>query len=892
MGMRQVVAMETLVRVLTGAGFYMLSICALAQVNPDSDPAEDAQAKVLAPITVTGYHIKRIDTEGPAPLLVFEREDFERAGINTLEEFARYLPINLPEEIRQYGAIGATGFDLRGIGIDTTLTLVNGYRIAPFAQLAENAVDINSIPVSAIERIEILKDGASAIYGADAIAGVVNIILRENFNGMEASAGYGVSQEGDGREILADFIAGRDSGRGNILFSLSWYDREPQAMSDRDWSDSTDYSSIGGPDWGAVLGSPPTLYRYDTELFEADPECGTDPSVSSVGDSPNGPRYGTACKYNYPSSTELLWGIERVGLSLSGRYEIKPNLSFFGDLLYSEVEGETHRAPSPIGGSSVIETWYHLPFVSANHPDNPFGTDGELLTRPLDTGNRIHINNSRAYRTILGVEGIWGAWDWRFSGLASKNRVEKEFQNMVSNTGFQLALLGLGGPNENLWYNPFGYEPHNDQPIIDWLRTTARLKDTSGEYSADLLFNRLFGSLPGGQVGVAIGFQYREQELEQWADEQLMSGDLVPRHDPVSADRDITSAFVEFNLPLLDSLEAQLALRYENYSDFGSTTNPKLALRWQPLFSLMFRVSYSTSFKPPSFYELYAPPAQDWQWYFDTVRCEYIDSPDDCWIQAPLVDSGNQDLDAEKGKSWFAGMVWEPGFLPGLELQLDFWKFSHEDRIEWLRGQWVLDRGGDFGIFREPTEPDGTPGRIILVKETFVNTDELLTEGFDTTLRYSWQTDNMGDFRASLMHTYIDKWVITDSVHLNIQGKNFAGTYGWTTALPRNRANVNFSWDRWPHGAAANIHYIGHYENSSNLWVDGVETEKPMIIPDHTTLDLQYSYNFEKLRNATLRLGCNNVADEDPPLTYDPINQPFHDARGRFFYIRWQQPIW
>jgi len=463
---------------------------------------------------------------------------------------------------------------------------------------------------------------------------------------------------------------------------------------------------------------------------------------------------------------------------------------------------------------------------------------------------------------------------------------------MVLHTDFQLALLGLGGPNGDLWYNPFGFEPQNDPLIKDWLTTTARLEDSSEERSIDLLFSRLFGALPGGPAGVAIGLQYREQELGQWADEQLRSGDLGTTHDPVSAARDIGAAYIEFSLPLLDSLEAQLALRYEDYSDFGSTTNPKIALRWRPLATLMFRASYSTSFKPPSFYELYSPLYHNWDWYFDVERCEYTGLPEDCdWYQYPVEESGNPDLDPEKGHSWFAGMVWEPEFLPGFEFQLDFWEFSHEDRIEWIDGQLVLDEGGDFGIVREPTEPDGTPGRIILVRETFINTDELRTRGFDTTVRYHWQTDRAGNFRASLMHTYIDKWVMTDSVKLHILDRNYAGRYRWDIALPRNRANVNISWDKGAHGAAANIHYIGHYENNLNLYVDGVETEQPMIIPSHTTVDLQYSYTFEKLKNAILRIGCNNVTDKHPPLTYWPGNEPFHDARGRFYYLRWQQPI-
>jgi outer membrane receptor protein involved in Fe transport len=564
----------------------------------------------------------------------------------------------------------------------------------------------------------------------------------------------------------------------------------------------------------------------------------------------------------------------------------------FGDVLYNQVEGKENQAPQPIGASSLVETFTGAPYVPADHPGNPFGTDGELRSRLLDIGNRREVNKATAYRAVLGLEGLWDDWDWQLSGLASKSKVNKHYLNEVLIDHYQLALLGAGGPNGNQWYDPFGANPQNDPSILDWLTTDASSRDSSKEYSTDLLFRRMFGAFPGGPVGFAIGLQYRKQELDQWADENLLNGALHVTHEPVSADRDIASAYFEFKLPLLDSLEAQLALRYEHYSDFGSTTNPKIALRWQPLPSLMFRGSWSTSFKPPSFYELYIPLQRSVSQYRDTVRCEITGLPEDCTSREYRSEGGgNPNLDPETGESWFAGMVWTPEFLPGFEFQLDFWKFRHEDRIEWLSGQTVLDEGGDLGIIREPPEPDGTPGQIILVQETFFNIDALLTRGFDTTMRYSWQTDRAGNFRASLMHTYIDQWKIVESASGNfLLNKNVAGHW-WGVAVPRNRANVNISWDMGQHAAAANIHYIGHWYNLDNLWVDGEPTDQPMIIPSHTTLDLQYSYTFERLRNAIVRFGCNNVTDKDPPLIYWPTNEPLHDGRGRFFYLRWQQPI-
>lgn len=881
-------------RILTGMGLLIFSICAFPQTNPTTDPAEDETAIVLQPITVTGSRIKRIDLEGPMPVVIFNRADLERAAVNTLEEFARNLPLNwgpFGDAIGMlYGRdVGYAGFDLRGIGTDSTLTLVNGRRISPYPRYSGTAIDINAIPIAAIERIEVLKDGASAIYGAEAIAGVVNIILRTDYDGIEASAGYGLTEHGDNDEVLADFVAGRNDGRSSIMFALSWYNRDHVFSRDRDWASTTDYSDIGGPASGSSMGSPPTLLRYDTFSYEADPECGADPLVTWPA--PFGA--GTVCRFNYKQYDGLITGIEQLGATLSGRYEIKANLSLFGDLLYSDRQSENNQAPAPIQGSPLIETYTGLPYVPADHPNNPFGTDGELRARILDAGTRDYSVDSKAYRLVAGVEGAWSHWDWLATVLLARNKVHNRGQNEISQTRFQQALLGQGGPNGDLTYNPFGYHPQNDSEVIGWITATHLGRYESKTKGIEFETQGFFGALAGGPVGLAAGLEFRKQDLEQWYDEETQSGDLAGfgALTPVSADRKVSSAYAEFSLPLHDTIEVQLAARYDHYDDFGSTTNPKVAIRWQPIPYLVFRGSYSTSFSPPSFEELFAPPATTISYYVDSVRCEITGLPQDCdWWEYPVQFSGNPDLEPEEGTSWFAGVVWEPPLIPGLNIQLDFWKFEHENRISTWDPQTILDEGGDLGIIREPDEPDGTPGRIIRVESMYINAEELLTRGFDTTVRYGWNTERAGDFEISLIHTYTDRYEYTSSTLGWLEGENFAGKI-LDHPIPRNRGNLNFSWSKGSHGAAANVHYVGHYQNWGNDWVDGVETDDPMIVSSHTTLDLQYSHLFENLRNARLRIGCINCTGKEPPLTYYPFPEAYHDPRGRVYYIRWQQPI-
>ncbi len=887
-----------------GLSLLLFSFGVFAQDSSGDEPDED-EALVLEKMQVTGYHLKRIDIEGPVPVVVFEREDLEQAGIATIEEFARYLPVNFAAIEEPWGANGQASFDIRGIGPGATLTLVNGQRIAPFPWEYANTVDVNAIPVSAIDRIEILKDGASAIYGADAIAGVVNIILRTEFDGAEISAGYGVSEHGDADEFLVDLVSGKDFDRGGFMFSVSYFDRELVPRRARDWSSELDFTDLGGPNYRSAMGSPPTILRYDkyfsgaySEIWEHDPECGIDPLYSSVGPSRWGSEYGTSCRFNWAQLQTLLNGQERLGVTLSGNYQFTSGTTFFGDFFFTNMQAQGIMAPAPFMGSPALPTIFGGPYVPAEHPNNPFGTDGELAYRPLDMGNRVNNTDSNSYRLSLGLEGTLGAWDWRATLVGSKSQVDEKETNVMRLTRFQEALLGMGGDDGNQWYNPFGFEPQNDPALVDWLRVDVETRNTSHDRTAEALVSRIFGKLPGGAIGLAVGAQYREQELDQRADEDLLTGDLSGGsvYSPVSGDRGIFSAYVEFNLPLHYTLEAQVALRFEDYSDFGDTTNPKIALRWQPANWIMLRGSWTTSFLAPDLWQLNAPHTPTLFGVEDTVRCEYTGAPEDCDFGTyPGAYGGNPDLEPEDGESWFAGLVWQPNFLPAFEFQLDFWKFKHSERIEALAPQIVLDKGWDLGITREPTEPDGTPGRIISVYQTGWNLETFETSGFDTTMRYSWQSKKAGDFQASLMHTYIDRWIFTESPYE--EPYNYAGKAIWIP-IPRNRANINLSWSLDSHHVALNLHYLGHYKAIwEDVWVNGERTDEHWDVPSQTTFGLQYAYTFEKLRNARLSIGCINCSGETPPIKSTPTEfaappaSPYLDLRGSYWYLRWQQPF-
>jgi outer membrane receptor protein involved in Fe transport len=888
--------------------FLLLALTITQTVIAQSDAVEgdetDEKPLVLDRFAVTGYHLKRTDMQGPAPVVVFTMEDLDQSGVNTLDDFFRYLPQNLGndgETLRQYSSsAGAASINLRGIGIDSTLTLIDGYRITPYGNYGANIdpyVDINSIPISAIERIEILKDGASAIYGADAIAGVVNIILRKNYTGIELSAGYLTTTEGDGAEWNVDLLWGWQNESTNIMLSLSYFDKNPVLAKNRSFADDVDFSDQGGPNYRAFNSSPSTWYRYDNFLEGVDEDCGIDPFITSVAVHPF---FGAYCAYNFAYVASLTNDSESFGGTFLLDHAFNDQLRGFADFFYSRRDNIQTIAPSPIVGGVLFPTLFGLPYVPANHPDNPEGVDLELAYRAVDLGNRVTHSETDIYRFVVGLEGNADLWDWKASLLTSRSNIDSIQRNSVFNSRLQLGLVGMGGDGGNLWYNPFGADPGNSPEILDWTKDDLRLGSKTTEWAADMEASTWFGNLPGGDIGMAVGIQFRHQEIDQYADKALQSGEISGGggQAAIDSDRDVFSAFAEFNLPLHATLEAQLAARYEHYSDFGSSTNPKVAMKWQPISSLALRGSWGTSFKPPSFRELYDPDTLDSRFYTDVERCEITGAVEDCQLSAyNRVYRGNPNLQPEDGSSTFLGVVWSPDFWPGFSFEVDYWKFKHEDRIILLDPQVILDANGDTGILREPQTPEdielGAPGRIILVEESFRNSDVLKTSGLDFTAFYSWETEKAGEFRASLFATWISEYKLTDTNLFNAEpGKNYAGKYFANTfPVPRWRGNFNLNWNLLQHAASATVHYTGQYQNNTNEWEDGFETDRPWTIPDRFTLDIQYSYIFKKLRDAVLRVGCQNCTDEKPPTTFTMFGEYFHDPRGALVYIRWQQPF-
>jgi len=876
------------------------------EVASDETPTDNNfEESVLEEVIVTGSRVRRSNLDSPSPVLVIESSALVDAGITTLGEFARYLPQNADtvsdSASGTTGLLGSAGFNLRGIGLDATLTLVNGRRIAPFGGSSDTSpfVDINAIPVAAIERIEVLLDGASAIYGSEAVAGVVNIILKQAVEHLTFEAGYLTASEGDGSEWEANLTGGWNNASTRVLATMSWFERELIWSRDRAFSREADLSSVGGFNSRSPLSSPPSIRILSPITVLADPACPENSDTASIFHdfAPNGTPI-TQCRFNYPAFTTLQQPSERWAGTATLWHDFSSGVSAFAEAIYSRNETQTVLAPTPLINYRV----------RADHPQNPFQKNLTIRYRLLDAGDRGFDTTATTWRLVAGLEGELRSWEWEVGLSRSEGSSESTRFNGVLGAEFQDALYGLGGPNSNQYYNPFGLNPQNPPEVLNEILISGTGTElNSSETSVDAQINGSFGELRGGPIGMAFGGQWRKIGLEQMADPEELSGVILGGSGilPLIDERTVGSVFAEAVLPLLPKLEAQLAVRYDEYNDFGSTTNPKIGIGWRPRDDVLLRATWGTSFRPPTFRELFDPEFE-FEGFLaeDPLRCPATGAPEDCIaIFVPASNAGNPELEPDDGETWLLGFAWEPDSRPGLSLSVDFWKIEHNDRI--MNTEPVFDfllanLSPDINPLVDraaPTSADlvlGIPGVITSIRNTYINASKVSTRGLDVTSRYLWQTDTAGEFQFSVSYTYLDEYSVGISQFGVELLEDWAGTResGQDGALPHHRGNLGSQWNYNQHSVSALLHYIGSYYSPVNLVLNNRETDTRFKIGAYTQLDLQYSYVFKTLRDATLRLGCQNCTDNAPPVyNYSVVAEAFHEARGALIYVRWSQPF-
>lgn len=862
-------------RIRTGVAILIASGC--ASIALQAPPVWAEEAGVVEEIIATGTRIPRgPDFNSASPLTVIDRETIDRSGYTNLQQLFEKSPVAGNGTFSTRGnnqdstANGASAVSLRGLGADATLVLVNSRRVAisSFAEgVTTNFVDINNLPVSAIERVEVLKDGASAVYGSDAVAGVVNVILRDDFEGFEVSGSYGDTTEQDNAERTISAIMGISGEDSNLTLMFDYFKNDTLFNKERGSLGSADQSSKGGQDFRSSRGFPG---RFIVDgVTTIDPAC---PPASVAGQT---------CVYDYGPWNLLTPEATRTGIMLLGHKAIAEDIEVFTEIAVQHNESIAQGAPTPLDEDAGLT-------VPVTHPDNPYPGATTLAVgryRTVDAGARQWDIESDTLRMVAGLRGSFNDWDWEISGQRGRSESDQtggRSQGWVR-TDFLQDEIDAGR------YNPFGGTFNPDSVISD-ITTSLVRKGESNITAYDATISGSLLDLSAGPVQMAAGLEYRDEDVSDVPDDQFQRG-LIFGTESVSAkaDRDISSAFIEFAVPILDTLDLELAARYDDYSDFGDTTNPKVAVRWQPIDMLAFRGSWGTGFRAPSLAQIGLGPSQESLFFVDTFGCAdnivYCASTD-----YTVVFAGNPRLDAEESDNFNIGVTLEPA--DGLNIAVDFWDIQQDNKIDDASLGFLLNQcnvQNSTVCVRGTPLPGDTLGPLQSVNSGFINIGDQSVRGVDVGIVYSMDLAG-GVLAVNLDYSHLLEF---QRKELNASSTGFVtrqlkGEYEY----PEHRWVLAGDWAISDWGVNLTVNYIGEFEDTPDIDFDGTldyDENRSRTVDAFVTVNVQGRYT--GFGNTTIVLGLDNALDEDPPFAVGDGDgdlygyvQSQHSPRGSFAY--------
>jgi len=889
-------------RTAFGAIVVAMSTLAAAQQEP---------VAVLDKVEVTGSRIARIDGESGLPVQIITRQELIDGGVQTMQDLMQRISAN-----QSYGGfnelqginnlvVGMTAASLRGLGTERTLVLMNGRRLAPYALAGGQGVDLSSIPASAIERVEVLKDGASAIYGSDAIGGVINFVLRRDFQGVEVNANYFATDQGGGNNGRFNITAGTGSlakDKYNVFVSADYFKQDQLMGYQRDY---TRTAYLPG------LGTNGTSNRsFPANITQTDPTTGVygfkgilNPTIPFPGGAtpqscapPNSFPTATKpyqCGFDFAPLGQTVPESEKLNVIGRLTWQLDPDNQFFVEGAYYDGKFRQSIAPTPVS-SDFSTVPMRLPSTSPYYPTSfvaglPGGDPAmplELDYRLLELGPRREQTDVSQWNAVVGLQGVFQDWDYTLAATYTTNQQSTDFvSGFVYGTKFG-ALLGTGV------VNPFGA---NNEATLALMRATQAIgqinDNRATNYGVELSLANTVYQLPAGQLAVAFGGEARRESLEQTNADFIIGGDIVGGFGKVpslaSAQRTVLSLFGEVDIPIIKTLDANVAVRYDHYSDFGSTTNPKFTLRWQPASSIVVRAAYGTGFRAPTLSDLYQPQVieLDRAGYNDPIRCPVTDAFADCEAAVKLKSGGNPLLQPEKSRQANVGVVLQP--TRELSLSADYYWVTVNNIIDGVPLDAIL--GTDYAtwgpsyVVRKPPDAQypNLPGQIDYVVQYPTNVGTVTTSGIDVNVQWNGPETQLGRFSLGLNGTYV-----IDFSQSGFTQDDFpvaVGTRGSFGVISRYRQYAQLNWNHGPWGATlANTYQSGYWEYCNETDSSGCDTRR---VNAYTVWDLQGRYT--GFANLTLTLGIRNVLDTPPPLTNKNSNgtdPSYADPRGRMFY--------
>ena len=881
------------------------SVAALAVAMPAfAQDAEDenGESARMDTVEVTGSRIKRTDAEGSVPVTVIDRQQLELSGDVSVADYLRNTTFNSFGSFRPQSGSSAQSFasiSLRGLGGARTLILIDGRR-APIAPQAGQGQDLNSIPLAAVERIEILTDGASAIYGSDAIGGVINIITRKDFTGVEMSVGASNPSSKGGETEEASVIFGAAGDRGSMIAGASYANRG--IIFARDTETKNPGSSTFSNNFLNATPSPGSLYGFVPGGFVNNPTNG---SVIPGGCSGSGFRIATVpagagttqrCFYNFNLVSADEAEIRNSSLFARGNYEINEDWSTYLNANVSRVVSFGRDAPvpsSPFPGGAPF-----IPVGSPNHPAVRFPTAGYnpnvpyfIRTRFSALGNRDTTTDANVYYFDVGFEGRIGAFDVNFGGRHVESKYLELGRNYVVGG---LAQQAIASGRYNI-YNPNA----NPRSVLDGLIATInresqfKIEELYGQANVDLW------EMGGGVAGLAFGAEYRDETFSDIYDTLQSSGQIVgSAGNSASGGRAVAAAYAEALFPVLENLEFNLAARYDRYSDYGSDVSPKISVRFTPIESLVLRASIGQGFRAPTLDILSQQPAFGAASVSDRQTCIANGLPPSCSTQITNYTIGNPNLDSESSDQWSAGLAWDA--TDWLNMSVDYWDTKVDGRVAAIGPPTIVgcllgsitncppglsnlpanasppQPSFGLGVARQP----GT-GEILYTQSGFTNLGTLELTGMDVNVRTNFDFGDFGSLRNQFQLSRVFNFYQDG-------GENSVDD----ASTPQDRASLNNEWTFGDFTFAWNISYIDSTRSTASDQSPLPDLSFPQRLSSWTTHDLQATWNSPWQGRFTV--GVQNVADKGPVIDpYDPSGRGFdfslYDQYGRVPYFRYTQ---
>jgi iron complex outermembrane receptor protein len=835
-------------------------------------------------VEITGSSIKRIQAEGATPLSIIKAEDLARQGVTTAQEALTRVASNQTSmgsgnvvggNTRGLPTGGQACADLRGLGCDKTLVLLNGRRLANHPYDGAS-VDLNMIPISALERVEVLRDGASAIYGTDAIGGVINFITRRSVKTTTITGELvrprraGADEE---RVNLSTGFGDLDTNGFNVWGLVDWHRQEALHSQQRAFSQTGVVAARG---LNVTSGT-----TFPGNYFDPGSEVAGNPGFATGCNPPFSLPVGGICRQDYTRQIDNLPGQEKIVVYTKGSLKVGNGHIASLELLHSENDVTSRTAPPP-------QTGLVLPITSKYYPGNSGGVpaqaglSGQPLSvnwRPLEAGPRTIDSKGQADSVLAALEGVQSGWDYK-TGLS--HSISKSSEDFVG--GYvQDASFAAGVLNGIL--NPFALQDAAGRAYLDSTALRGRVQSAKvSNTTFDVTASRELMPMAGGQLAVAVGAELRREEADFYVNREIasqasssgLSGSLS-----TNGSRNIQALFAELSIPFIKDLDVQLAARFDRYSDVGNTTNPKIGVRYQPMRQLLLRGSASTGFRAPTLYEKNAPLSRNDtnDSYDDPFLCPGgVPQPGanplrDCDLQQFKLNGGNPDLKPEKSRTFSAGVVIEP--TRELTIAADYWRVHLKDKIA------ALPEGTIFRNFERYRDrflrfPDGSPNAILDLNE---NLGDVKTDGIDVSANLRLPRNDFGLFTLGMEGTWVNKYDYQDER----AGPFFqnVGRYADSGIVVfRWQHTLTLGWNSGPWSALLAQQYKTRYDDQGT-------TEK---VDSYSLWNVSGSYT--GITGLTLTAGIKNLLDEDPPFTvqgtmfqkgYDPR---YTDPVGRAVFAR------